>query len=170
MTTGWFLAPYKRRPGRFLPARYCAMDDATIAIVSHDGAWSEAEIDGNRALVRVRAPAALLPKLQDYTDVPIRPVDDPAKLWTPTRQKPCNRDGDVVFQPNILAPCLSLDEVDRLVLDDDRWGEIVREAEALARRSDVEGYVRLPKGGNSDALLGLLNRWGYGHDKVSTGT
>lgn len=60
---GWYIAPYKRkdRPGR--PGRYCAMDDYTLQILSDGGNWTETEILGNRAIVKVRASASTLQTL-----------------------------------------------------------------------------------------------------------
>lgn len=62
MSVGWYLAPYKvrtERSGR--PARYCAMDDFTPQIMGVDGGdWSESEILGDIAVVKVRASLATL--------------------------------------------------------------------------------------------------------------
>lgn len=52
MASGWFIVPYKRRPG-FPPSRYCAMDDFTAQIMAAGGRWSETEVLGDRALVKV---------------------------------------------------------------------------------------------------------------------
>lgn len=61
MALAWFIAPYARRnPGEFPPERYCAMDDFTAQIVADGGAWSETEILGSAALVKVRASTATL--------------------------------------------------------------------------------------------------------------
>lgn len=62
MAIGWYIVPYKRRndPGEEV-ARYCAMNDYTQQIIyTYDGAWTETEILGNRAIVKVRAPAQML--------------------------------------------------------------------------------------------------------------
>jgi hypothetical protein len=59
MAYAWFICPYKRRD-RIIGSvhkvgRYCAMDDFTTQIRSDGGDWSESEVLGNHALVKVRA-------------------------------------------------------------------------------------------------------------------
>lgn len=58
----WFLAPYKRRliGSATRVMRYCAMDDFTPQITADGGAWTETEVLGNHAIVKVRASAATL--------------------------------------------------------------------------------------------------------------
>lgn len=56
----WFIAPYKRRVGAFRPTRYCAMDDFTSLVRAKGGDWSESEVLGNRAIVKIRASAATI--------------------------------------------------------------------------------------------------------------
>ena len=51
MAIAWFLCPYKRDLRVKDPTRYCAMDDLTPEIHAIGGDWSEAEIDGNQAIV-----------------------------------------------------------------------------------------------------------------------
>ena len=61
MALAWFICPYKRRnPGETPPSRYCAMDDFTTTIRADGGDWSETEILGDAALVKVRASAGTL--------------------------------------------------------------------------------------------------------------
>ena len=61
MPLAWFVVPYKRRnPGEVPPERYCAADDFTVLIRADGGDWSETEILGDAALVKVRASAATL--------------------------------------------------------------------------------------------------------------
>lgn len=57
MPTAWFICPYKRVVGASIPTRYCAMDDFTPQIYAEGGAWSETEILGDQAIVKVRASA-----------------------------------------------------------------------------------------------------------------
>lgn len=59
---GWYICPYKRRPGR-IPTRYCAMDDYTNQIFSEGGGWSETEVLGDRAIVKVKASTSTLTTL-----------------------------------------------------------------------------------------------------------
>lgn len=69
MPVGWFLCPYK--VGSSPRDRYCAMNDFTAAIWADNGYpqgnvpgspefWSETEVLGNHAIVKVRASAPLL--------------------------------------------------------------------------------------------------------------
>lgn len=52
----WYIAPYKRRENSHRPTRYCAMDDYTQQIIYKDGGnWSETEVLGDRAIVKVKA-------------------------------------------------------------------------------------------------------------------
>lgn len=61
MPIGWYIVSYKRREGPGLPTRYCAMDDYTTEIIyTYGGAWTETEILGNRAVVKVRCRPAVL--------------------------------------------------------------------------------------------------------------
>lgn len=60
MPFAWYIVPYKRRVGARRPTRYCAMDDFTPLINSEGGAWSETEVLGDVALVKVRASAPTL--------------------------------------------------------------------------------------------------------------
>lgn len=59
MPIAFYIAPYKRREGQ-RAARYCAMDDFTDQIAASGGAWAESEVLGDRAVVKVRASAAVL--------------------------------------------------------------------------------------------------------------
>lgn len=60
MAVAWFIAPYKRSFPGPPPERYCAMNDFTVQILADGGFWSETEILGDVALVKVRASAATL--------------------------------------------------------------------------------------------------------------
>lgn len=61
MALAWFICSYKRRnPGEVPPERYCAMDDFTTQIRADGGMWSETEILGDCALVKVHASDATL--------------------------------------------------------------------------------------------------------------
>ena len=60
---GWYICPYKIRqefPGAPRNMRYCAMDDYTQVIFAKNGNWTETEILGDRAIVKVRAPQGVL--------------------------------------------------------------------------------------------------------------
>lgn len=61
MALAWFVVPYARRnPGQVPPKRYCAIDDFTAQIRADGGDWSEIEILGSAAIVKVRASAGTL--------------------------------------------------------------------------------------------------------------
>lgn len=60
MAVGWFLVPYKRLPHEVMVTRYCAVDDLTSSIAADGGEWSETEVLGQFAIVKVRASAATL--------------------------------------------------------------------------------------------------------------
>lgn len=62
LVTGWFCVPYSPHPRR-ARARYVAIDDQTPEIFGCGGAWSESEIAGDRAVVRVRSTSAMLSNL-----------------------------------------------------------------------------------------------------------
>ena len=60
MAVAWFVCGYVRRVDAegapiVPPERYCAMDDYTDIIAADGGAWSETEVLGGYALVKVRA-------------------------------------------------------------------------------------------------------------------
>lgn len=60
----WFFCPYKRRASGLTPDPkpkvYCAMDDFTSQINADGGAWSECEVLGAQAIVKVKASDATL--------------------------------------------------------------------------------------------------------------
>ena len=75
----FFICPYKRRFSPGLPKRYCAMDDFTAEINAEGGKWVETEILGNRAIVKVRASAALLSTIEASPGIrrfPLNRLDD----------------------------------------------------------------------------------------------
>ncbi len=84
MATAWFICTYKRAMvwdkvnGVWVnmqpPARYCAMDDFTPQINADGGAWSEIEVSGGYAVVKVRASSATLTTIggtAGFTRVPV---------------------------------------------------------------------------------------------------
>jgi len=79
MPIGWYIVPYKRRlPQTGLFARrYCAIDDYTEQIYAAGGQWSETEILGDRAIVKLRAPLAILNQADTlYKRLPKDRLDD----------------------------------------------------------------------------------------------
>jgi hypothetical protein len=67
MAIAWFICQYKidqNRPSR----RYCAMNDFTALIIEQDGgAWSETEVLGGYAVVKVRAAETTLTTIDGTT-------------------------------------------------------------------------------------------------------
>jgi hypothetical protein len=90
MAIGIFLIPYKRGKNSISgPSRYCEIGDYTSQIQSNGGRWAEVEILGNRAIVKVRAPAAVLTALNGvagFVRLPKDNIDDPLSDLT-TGQK-----------------------------------------------------------------------------------
>ena len=79
MPIGWFLCPYQRRLAALHPTRYCAMDDFTSLIEADGGTWREAEVLGDRAMVKVRASAATLAIINGaagFRKIPLAVLDD----------------------------------------------------------------------------------------------
>ena len=62
MALAWFICGYKVEAGLggLMNSRYCAMNDFTPQINVDGGTWSESEILGGYAVVKVRANAATL--------------------------------------------------------------------------------------------------------------
>ena len=74
----WYICPYKRDLTETRPTRYCAMDDYTQQIIYIDGGnWTEIEILGDRAIVKVRASAGTLAILDSvFKRLPKDRLDD----------------------------------------------------------------------------------------------
>lgn len=80
MPAAWFLAPYKRDASRTRPTRYCAINDLTPEIRADGGDWSETEVLGQQAVVKVSASAATLASvaaLPGVMRIPLARLDDP---------------------------------------------------------------------------------------------
>lgn len=76
MAVGWYIVPYKRDT-RWRAARYPEIDDYTDQIQAAGGRWAETEVLGNRCLVKVRAPTAVLDALDGvYKRLPKDRLDD----------------------------------------------------------------------------------------------
>lgn len=75
MPLAWYLVPYKRRAGTVEPERYCALDDFTAQVTD----WTETEVLGDRAIVKVRAAAGVLSALNaepGFVRLPKDAIDD----------------------------------------------------------------------------------------------
>ena len=84
---GWFICPYKRRIGEANPTRYCAMDDHTATILADGGDWSETEVLGDVAIVKVRASASSLTSINaspGFLRIPVERLDDSLASLSPT--------------------------------------------------------------------------------------
>jgi hypothetical protein len=113
MPIAWFIIPYKRDPNSKIPARYPAIDDYTTQIYESGGQWSEAEILGNRCLVKVRATTeqlSVLASVQGFRRLPKDRLDDPLSDL-PARAKQAIKD-------EILDAGYTLDEVQARFGDD----------------------------------------------------
>lgn len=87
MATAFFIAPYKRDLSFPGPARYCAMDDFTPLIRTDGGDWAEAEIVGNRAIVKVRASDATLNTIaSEPTFARLPDIAAAMAQWSPRRK------------------------------------------------------------------------------------
>ena len=75
---GWYIVPYKRRgANKIIPERYCTIDDYTKQIKSDGGSWSEAEVLGDRVIVKVKATALTLAILDGiFKRIPKNILDD----------------------------------------------------------------------------------------------
>lgn len=76
MPVAWFIVPYKRRPHPRDVIRYCAMDDFTSQVTS----WSETEVLGQNAIVKVNASNAVLSSISGtagFQRIPVARLDDP---------------------------------------------------------------------------------------------
>lgn len=82
MAYAWFLTVYKISPRKMWgrPVRYCAMDDFTPKIYAEKGSWSETEVLGNYAVVKVSASAPLLAEIATdnkyFYQFPVIALDD----------------------------------------------------------------------------------------------
>ena len=81
MPIGWYITPYKMFPqalGYPDRTRYCAMNDYTDLIINTDkGNWSETEVLGDRAVVKVKASASTLAVLDGvFTRLPKNGLED----------------------------------------------------------------------------------------------
>lgn len=81
MPYAWYLTPYKTKTVFGQPRRYCAMDDFTSTIFADGGNWSEIEILGNMAVVKVMVNTSTLLTTIDaatgFTRLPVDHFNDP---------------------------------------------------------------------------------------------
>ena len=132
MATAFFLSSYGRDEilGRGVQSRSITLNDFTPEIHAARGRWEEAEIDGDRCIVRVQAPNAVLRSIglvhRTLSETEAR------SLWTPTRRKPFRMaTGEIGFSDKRQA-CKPLDGIVR----------------------------RIPAGAASPEIIALLAAWG----------
>ncbi len=85
MAIAWFLCPYKRDLVATKPVRYCAMNDFTPLIAADGGRWSEIEILGDRAIVKVNASQSTLDTIAGaatFRRIPLAALDNPLSSLT----------------------------------------------------------------------------------------
>jgi hypothetical protein len=117
MALVWFLCPYKRDPTDRPPfaGRYCAMSDFTPQILADGGRWSETEILGNRAIVKVRASVATLTTIAatpGFRRIPLARLDDPVSSLSSAQRTAIRNEitdaGYTLAELNAVIPDLSL--------------------------------------------------------------
>lgn len=89
MPVGWFIAPYVRRSGGRV-RRYVIVDDLTSTIRADGGDWTETEVLGQAAIVKVRAAASTLTQvaaLPGVSRIPIARLDDPLSTLTAPQKR-----------------------------------------------------------------------------------
>ncbi len=160
-----FIAPYAQEQRRSAPRRWLPFYNQCWADILADGGWAtEAEIDGDRALIFADVSKALAKTIATSFEV----VEDPTTVWTKTRKKPQNANGEVAFGAK-RSPCRSIEDA---VAEATGQRALMRTAEALITRADKEGYVRLDKMQHAEMcrLLAIVGGHGYGLDRISGGT
>lgn len=89
MPIGWYIVPYKRFYDQYFvpggrPCRYCEMDDYTSQMAEWGGTWTETEVLGDRAIVKVRARQAILDALDNrFRRLPKDRLDNPLSDLSP---------------------------------------------------------------------------------------
>jgi hypothetical protein len=106
----WLLAPMAQATYDGELYRYCALYDQQATISAAGGYWEYSEIDGNRAIARVRAPAAVLNSLSLLHK---RLSDTEANAaWTPHRSKPFkDKDGQIKLRASQKSPTTPLETI-----------------------------------------------------------
>lgn len=146
--------------------RQCAMNRWTPELARDGGYWSDAEIDGNHAIVRVRSPEKLLKRIRKAEGWQL--LDRPGQAWTATRAKP----REDTFDRFQRAACRPLASLMLDVRDDQAHDRHRRGVQGLIHMIEADGYHRLqePDWPRAARLLTALAGKGYALDRVSTGT
>lgn len=166
----WFLSPYKLKSQLNRQVRYCQIFDLWDEIVLSGGYAHEAEIEGNLALVKVRASSKVI---EDLGKIPGNvSVDNPLSYWTPTRHRQTLFDGQVV-PTNVLLPNTNLSLIDNHVFNDSEQEVFKRLSGQSMELAERLGYYRLPKAMPNDlkyAILSEVANQGYNLGRISPGT
>lgn len=159
----WLVVPFKWRTLGPHDIRYCAIADFAKEIRQADGDYKFAEIDDDKAIVRMRISDSLKSQILANSDVQTLETDRPQDYWTPTRISTIT--GETM-------PVKSLGDLNKYLLGEKEWSDLKYLAESLMVKSDIEGYQRIDRGDwkLTVQLLILLGRAGYGLNKISTGT
>lgn len=167
----WFLSPYKLKSQLNRQVRYCQIFDLWDEIVSCDGYAHELEIEGNQALVKVRASNKII---RDLSKIPgNKIVDDPNKLWTSTRVPLSIINGEQLNLNNRRVRNTPIGLIDQHVFNDDQQELFKRLAGKSMEYAEKLGYYRLPYFMPNDlkyAILGEVALQGYNLGKISPGT
>lgn len=142
------------------------MDDYSSDIVTVDGQWSESEISGDKALIKVRANQATLTELRKvYTN-----VETPVVVWTPTRKEPRANAGEIVLDGKSVAT-LDYRIVDARVFNDQQYDDLKRLVDEYIRLAERDGYVRIVEAEPwKGAILKRAAKLGFSLDRISSGT
>lgn len=142
MSLAWFITQYKRGdpfPGR--PGRVCAMNDYTPQIYSAGGAWSETEVLGGYALVKVRAPEDVLATVAAdplFLRIPINNLNLLLSNITPQQR--------AAIQNRVEAMGYTVQEIQEALgnnLANVTLGDVLRFAASRRRRARFDGVQQI---------------------------
>jgi hypothetical protein len=166
----YFEVPYlhTEKPGH--PIRRLVLNDLRQEINECGGYWEEAEIEGDKALVRVRATQAVMNLIKN--NLPVTPISDPLHVWTPTRVKAINRGGEIAFDSGQIHHTKTIEQLQMDVLTDEESDDVKRFVEQTIPTIEENGYVRLisTPWPHAAKLLSHFSALGFGLNRISTGT
>lgn len=106
---GWYIVPYKRLYGFPFPSRICEMND-------YDVIWSEVEIDGNNAIVKVRGKPEIL-KVLDIKYKKYKDINDVLLNETMNRRMPrYDKQTDTIFLDGKIVDSESIVKLNKKVM------------------------------------------------------
>lgn len=121
--TEWFRCKYFLTDGPAGPnsRRVVSMDRYTTQIYGEGGEWGEVEVDGNAAIVKVRASVLTLTQVQLDPDIQSLPGKAAARIaMTTIRKKPFYDEITQTVQfsdEDVLVPLTALDDLDARILN-----------------------------------------------------